>query len=227
MDRSHARFVATKYVLTPAIGDCHADLVERLPRDAGHRHLRVGRRQHGSGRMRGAQRPPGCRDVQAAGFATNIAMRAHRETLPSKSARYWSRTSKTSTSSIRAKSTTGSTKATGATSASWPKPFRPILVVHIELEDFDLYKGKTLYQGRADVTVSVYDMSKIATGSSGTAHLGEVLYPVNSGIPAQDKPVQQFEREFVDIVADRVATNFYRHDPNAKFRDGCDGESVS
>jgi hypothetical protein len=48
-------------------------------------------------------------------------------------------------------------------------------------------------------------------------HLGEVLYPVNSGIPAQDKPVQQFEREFVGIVADRIATNFYRHDPNEEF----------
>jgi hypothetical protein len=89
-------------------------------------------------------------------------------------------------------------------------------VVHVELEDFDLYKGKTLYQGRADVTVSVYDVhnrNKLVWDR----HIGEVLYPVNSGIPAQDKPVQQFEAEFVGIVADRVATNFYRHDPNANF----------
>ncbi|HEX3601461.1 MAG TPA: hypothetical protein VHU84_15020 [Lacipirellulaceae bacterium] len=89
-------------------------------------------------------------------------------------------------------------------------------VVHIQLDDFELYKGKTLYQGRADVTVTVYDMknhSKVLWDK----HLGEVLYPVNSGIPAQDKPVQQFEREFVDIVADRVSTNFYRHDPNESF----------
>lgn len=89
-------------------------------------------------------------------------------------------------------------------------------VVYIELEDFDLYKGKTLYQGRADVTVTVYDMknrSKVLWDK----HLGEVLYPVNSGIPAQDKPVQQFEREFVDIIASRIATSFYRHDPNEGF----------
>ena len=32
-------------------------------------------------------------------------------------------------------------------------------VVYIELDDFDLYKGKTLYQGRANVRVSVYDMN--------------------------------------------------------------------
>jgi hypothetical protein len=89
-------------------------------------------------------------------------------------------------------------------------------VVHIELDDFNLYKGTTLYQGRADVTVSVYDIrnhNKLVWDR----HVGEVLYPVNSGIPAQDKPVQQFEREFVEIIANRVATNFYRHDPNENF----------
>lgn len=90
------------------------------------------------------------------------------------------------------------------------------MVVHIELDDFDLYKGKTLYQGRADVTVSVFDV-KNHNRLVWDRHLGEVLYPVNSGIPAQDKPVQQFEREFVEIVADRIATNFYRHDPTSNF----------
>lgn len=93
---------------------------------------------------------------------------------------------------------------------------RADLVVHIELDDFELFKGKTLYQGRADVTASVYDMrnhSKLVWSRK----LGEVLYPVNSGIPAQDKPQQQFEQEFVEIIAEKVATNFYRHDPNDSF----------
>lgn len=90
------------------------------------------------------------------------------------------------------------------------------MVVHIELDAFDLYKGKTLYQGQADVTVSVYDV-KNHNRLVWDRHLGEVLYPVNSGIPAQDKPVQQFEREFVEVIANRVATSFYRHDPNEEF----------
>jgi hypothetical protein len=93
---------------------------------------------------------------------------------------------------------------------------RADLVLHIELDDFELYKGKTLYQGHANVTVSVYDMrdhSRLVWDK----HLGEILYPVNSGIPAQDKPVQQFEREFVEIVAEQVAVNFYRHDPHGAF----------
>ncbi len=89
-------------------------------------------------------------------------------------------------------------------------------VVYIQLDDFELYKGKTLYQGTADVTVSVKDV-KDRNRDEWERHLGEILYPVNSGIPAQDKPPQQFEREFVEIVADNIAVNFYRHDPNAGF----------
>ncbi len=89
-------------------------------------------------------------------------------------------------------------------------------VVHIELNNFDLYKGKTLYQGRSDVTVTVYDM-KDRNKPAWESHIGEVLYPTNSGIPSQDKLPQQFEREFVEILAVRVAENFYRHDPNSSF----------
>jgi hypothetical protein len=89
-------------------------------------------------------------------------------------------------------------------------------VVYIQLDDFELYKGKTLYQGNADVTVSVYDL-KDRNRQEWERHLGEILYPINSGIPAQDKPPQQFEREFVEIVAENIAINFYRHDPNAGF----------
>ena len=66
------------------------------------------------------------------------------------------------------------------------------------------------------MTVTVYDM-KDHNKVLWDKHLGEVLYPTNSGIPAQDKPVQQFEREFVDICAARAATNFYRHDANEMF----------
>jgi hypothetical protein len=89
-------------------------------------------------------------------------------------------------------------------------------VVYIELNDFDLFKGSTLYQGRADVTVTIYDMKNNGK-MAWDRHLGEILYPTNSGIPAQDKPEQQFEREFVSIVATRVAEHFYKHDANSEF----------
>lgn len=96
------------------------------------------------------------------------------------------------------------------------KAVRADQVVHIELDAFELNKGKTLYQGNADVTVTVYDMEDHGR-ILWDRHLGEILYPVNSGIPAQDKPVQQFEREFVEIVAGAIARNFYKHDPHETF----------
>jgi hypothetical protein len=89
-------------------------------------------------------------------------------------------------------------------------------VVYIELNNFELFKGKTLYQGNAQVHVSVYDMQD-KRKMLWEEDLGDILYPENSGIPAQDKPPQQFEREFVAIVAERIAEKFYRHDPHSAF----------
>ncbi len=89
-------------------------------------------------------------------------------------------------------------------------------VVYVELNTFELYKGKTLYQGQADASVTIYDM-KNNSKLLWDRHLGEILYPTNSGIPAQDKPEQQFEREFVTIIATRIAEHFYKHDANSGF----------
>lgn len=90
------------------------------------------------------------------------------------------------------------------------------MVLRIELDSFDLYNGMTLYQGNADVTLAVYDMQN-GGRMLWDQPLGELRFPVHSGIPAQDKPVRQFQREFVDVLAGSIARHFYRHDPNADF----------
>ena len=89
-------------------------------------------------------------------------------------------------------------------------------VVRIELDHFDLFKGKTLYQGNADVTVTVYNMQDKGR-RMWDRRMGEVLFPANSGLPAQDKSVRQFQGEFVEILSGRLARNFYKHDPHAGF----------
>lgn len=89
-------------------------------------------------------------------------------------------------------------------------------VVYIELDDFELYKGKTLYQGTADINITVYDMTN-HDKEIWSRRLGQVQYPKNSGIPAADKPVQAFERQFVGVMAEVIAEHFYKHDPNARF----------
>lgn len=89
-------------------------------------------------------------------------------------------------------------------------------VVYIELNDFALFKGTTLYQGRADVSVTIYDMQNKGK-LLWDRHLGEIQFPTNSAIPAQDKPEPQFEREFVGVVATQIAEHFYKHDANSQF----------
>ena len=89
-------------------------------------------------------------------------------------------------------------------------------VVYIELDNFDLFKGKTLYQGDAIVNVTVYDMTDKGR-RIWDRQLGQILFPKNSGIPAQDKPIGQFQRQFVDIVAQQIAVHFYKHNPDVEF----------
>ncbi len=89
-------------------------------------------------------------------------------------------------------------------------------VVYIELDNFDLYKGTTLYQGDAEINVTVYDMAS-PNQSVWERNIGQILFPRNSGIPSADKPVQQFKRQFEEIVSEQIAIHFYKHNPNAAF----------
>ena len=89
-------------------------------------------------------------------------------------------------------------------------------IVYIELDNFELYKGTTLYQGNAEVKISVLDMTD-RESVVWQRNIGQILFPHNSGIPASDKPVQEFQRQFVEVVSDQTARYFFRHNPNASF----------
>ncbi|MDC0935377.1 hypothetical protein OAS39_03745 [Pirellulales bacterium] len=89
-------------------------------------------------------------------------------------------------------------------------------VVYIELDRFELFKGKTLYQGDAEVKVSVYDMDDRGK-LMWEEPIGQLLFPRNSGIPAADKPVQHFQTQFVEIVSTQIAEHFYKHNANSLF----------
>lgn len=91
------------------------------------------------------------------------------------------------------------------------------MVVGIDLDDFNLFQGQGLYQGRATMKVSVYD---VRSGSGDTVFeksIPQIHYPPNSPIPAGDKPEPEFRTQFVKILAEHVSTLFYAHDPTAAF----------
>lgn len=84
-------------------------------------------------------------------------------------------------------------------------------VVGIELEEFSLYQGQTIFQGRARVHLTVHDMKK-----SGDVvyekSLPSIVYPPSAGVPTSDWTEEQFRRQFTHVVADQIGRSFYAWD---------------
>ena len=94
------------------------------------------------------------------------------------------------------------------------KAMKADMVVGIDLEGFSIYSGQTLYQGKANATLRVFDCTKggkIVFEKT----LPQSVYPPNTGVPTSDRPEPGFRQEFVHILADQIARHFYAHDPHA------------
>lgn len=89
-------------------------------------------------------------------------------------------------------------------------------VVRIDLDHFDLFSGKTLYQGSAVVAISVYDMEDKGR-LVWDRDLNEFLFPVHGGVPVQERSVQQFQRQYIGVLSEEIARHFYKHDPHVAF----------
>jgi hypothetical protein len=90
------------------------------------------------------------------------------------------------------------------------------MVVGIDLEEFSLYEGQTLYQGKANIRLAVYD---VAQGKYPVfeRNLPQAVYPPNAPIPASDNQETHFRRKFVAYLARQVAQHFYDHDSTVDF----------
>jgi len=89
------------------------------------------------------------------------------------------------------------------------------MVVGIDLESFSIYQGQTLYQGKADYAINVYDC---ASGELVfEKHPPRTIYPPNHVVSTTDLQERDFRREFVKVLADQIARHFYSHDPRANF----------
>lgn len=84
------------------------------------------------------------------------------------------------------------------------------LIVGIDLEEFTLYQGQTVYQGKATVSLKVYDCE--TGGVVYQKRVPQIIYPPNRVIAASDVPESAFRRQFVQEVADRIGRLFYPYD---------------
>jgi hypothetical protein len=90
------------------------------------------------------------------------------------------------------------------------------VVLLIDLEQFSLLKGQTLYQGKANGYLRVLDMENKGAPVWQKA-MPELLFPVNSAVPMQEKTLADFRRQYVGILAEHISRHFYDHDAKAQF----------
>lgn len=89
------------------------------------------------------------------------------------------------------------------------------LVVGIDLEEFRLHEGATLYRGRATAHVRVFD---IAAGKVVfEKRYDDFQYPADGAVPTSDRSEAQFRGMFLQILAGRIARSFHAYDSRTSF----------
>ena len=85
------------------------------------------------------------------------------------------------------------------------------LLVAIDLKSFSLHDGQTMYRGRAEVSVTVYDP---ANNEEEVFHISppQYEYPKNTGQHTADISEAEFRRKFINFVSLRIARYFYPYE---------------
>lgn len=89
------------------------------------------------------------------------------------------------------------------------------MVVGIDLDQFRMHEGSTLYRGRASAHIRVFDVKNKTVVFE--RRLDDFTYPGNSAVPATDRSETQFRAMFLQMLARRVTRLFHAHDSRASF----------
>jgi hypothetical protein len=95
------------------------------------------------------------------------------------------------------------------------KAMKADMVVGIDLESFSIFQGQTLYQGKADVTIRVFDCHH--GNKQVFDKMTQCVYPPSAGIATSERTEAAFRHEFLLVLANQIARHFYSHDPHADF----------
>ena len=89
------------------------------------------------------------------------------------------------------------------------------IVVGIDLEQFRMHEGSTLYRGRASANVRVYDVAekKILFEK----RIDNFTFPGDSAVPAADQSESQFRALFLQVLSGKISRTFYAYDSRATF----------
>jgi hypothetical protein len=96
------------------------------------------------------------------------------------------------------------------------KALKADMVVGIDLEQFQLHQGPTLFQGEAMLNVVVVDV-KEGNNPVFSEPLSRVRYPPHTPISASEKSEPEFRRQFISVLAEQIGRNFYAHESRVDF----------
>jgi hypothetical protein len=89
------------------------------------------------------------------------------------------------------------------------------IVVGIDLEEFRMHEGSTLYRGRATANVRVYDVAEKKVLFE--KRFDNFTFPGDSAVPSSDRTESQFRAMFLNVLGRRIARSFHAYDSRATF----------
>ncbi len=91
-------------------------------------------------------------------------------------------------------------------------------VVGIDLEEFRLHEGSTLFRGRASAAVRVYDVAEKKLVFQ--RRIDDFTFPANTAIPTTDSSEQVFRSQFLDMLSVRISRLFHAYESREVFGEG-------
>ncbi|MFM7292143.1 MAG: hypothetical protein ACKOWG_16370 [Planctomycetia bacterium] len=89
------------------------------------------------------------------------------------------------------------------------------IVVGIDLEQFRMHEGSTLYRGRASANVRVYDVAEKTVLFE--KRFDDFTFPGDSAVPSSDQSEPQFRALFLQVLSRKIARTFHAYDSRATF----------
>jgi hypothetical protein len=89
------------------------------------------------------------------------------------------------------------------------------LVVGVDLEQFRLHEGSTLYRGRASAHVRVFDVATKEVLFE--KRLDDFAFPANSAIPATDMSEPEFRAMFLQMLSQKISRCFHAYESREVF----------
>ena len=89
------------------------------------------------------------------------------------------------------------------------------LVVGVDLEQFRLHEGSTLYRGRATARVRVFDVATKEVLFE--KRFDDFSFPANSAIPATDRSEPEFRGMFLQMLSQKISRCFHAYESHEVF----------